>query len=129
VRWLQLDCNFLGDATAEALATALQSKHCKLEAVDLDFKRIADVGAKYLAEVSLNNNGIGDTGAERLAAVLEKNETVENVDLDGNPMSEEMSSRIGTPRLSTPRFKGSLGSSGGASARPAGLLHAQGPAA
>jgi len=99
VRWLQLDHNLLGDASAEALAVTLRSRRCSLESVDLDFNRIGDLGAKHLAaalevnaslkELQLHCNAVAGIGAAALAQALRTNRTVHSLSLHGNRVQND----------------------------------------
>jgi len=91
----------LGDIGARALALAIASpQNSGLGELCLGGNGIGDAGAQALAAVlgapgsalrrlSLRDNCIGDAGARALAAALETNVMLEELDLWGNPISNE----------------------------------------
>ncbi|KAI9365955.1 hypothetical protein DFJ73DRAFT_152358 [Zopfochytrium polystomum] len=102
---LQLRGIRISNQSAEALAAAL-SEHPSLKVLDLSDNRIGSDGSRAISQalsknksnissLNLSGNAIGNTGAEDLAEMLTKCETLEELHLSLNMISDIGASAIG----------------------------------
>jgi len=115
VKTLYLEQNELGDADALLVAQAL-SCHRALCFLGMGDNAIGDEGVRAIANavghtrapltnLGLSNNAVGNAGACLLARALEKNESLEVLDLRGNSIGSDGAARLSEALERAPRLR------------------------
>ena len=98
VQSINLGRNLFGDKGAERMAAALE-KNSTLQRINLqgiNFQSIHLQSMMYLSDkkYKIGDDKIGDKGAERLAAALEKNATLQSINLKYNKIGDKGTERL-----------------------------------
>ena len=116
---ISLFSNGISDEGAKELANSIAKTNAPITVIGLSYNKIGDEGAKALANsiiataspiqtIRLSRNQIGDEGATAIETGLRYNDTITDVRLDGNYVSQSIINNIAELCQPTPERKAAV---------------------